>query len=197
MSTTIDAVPTLEDALASKPGVNLLVDNDIGTGLQAVRGPETTQVSALSLATGGVGVGSEAVPATFRVVAPAQTPPGSYADIEFAGQPDDGVKRRIGVGNAKEYGWLQSYENRPLYLNPIGNDVVIGTNEEVPLSSRVGIKTNSPQADLDVNGSLRTRTLEVTGGFAVRGIKQIADAPDKSRLRSLAVDPTTGTLYFV
>jgi hypothetical protein len=197
MSTTIDAAPTIDAELASKPGVNLVVDNDIGTGLQAVRGPEATQVSALSLATGGAAVGSDAVPATFRVVAPAETPPPSYASIEFAGQPGDGVKRRIGVGNAKDYAWLQSYENRPLYLNPIGNDVVIGTSDELPLSSRVGIKTNSPQADLDVNGSLRTRTLEVTGSFAMRGIKQIADAPDKGRLRSLAVDPTTGTLYFV
>mgnify|MGYP000244438395 CR=1 FL=1 len=56
-----------------------------------------------------------------------------------------GTKLKIG-GNTT-YSWIQSYESKPLYINQLGNNVILNLG-----GGRVGIGTDSPRTKLHVTG---------------------------------------------
>jgi Chaperone of endosialidase len=58
---------------------------------------------------------------------------------------------RMGVVNdgAEARGWIQTHGSKPLYINPLGNNVIINKG-----GGSVGIGTITPRQKLDVNGNL-------------------------------------------
>jgi len=194
MSTTTTDIRVLDGAPDTRAGASLLTDRVLNGTPQPVRAAAGA-ASPLSLATNHVAVeGTEEAPATFRVaVATQETPRAEPCNVEFAGT----AAGLLGLGNHADYSWLQSYGSRPFFVNPRGNDVILGAVLDPALPCGVGINTAKPEATLHVNGSTLTRTLTVAESLTIRGVKQIADAGDVGRLRSLAIDPETGTLYYV
>jgi hypothetical protein len=190
MSIALDNDTTLDNDVLGKPGVPLMTNEKLGETAQPVRDTDGTD-SALALGTGSAVVG-HAAPARFSVNAGYQGPEGDAPRVAVGGNG-----KLLGFGNHETWSWIQSYNGRPLRLNPVANDVIVGVDAKGPAGVKVGIRTATPQAELDVNGATRTGSLEVTGSFALKGVKQIASAPVTARLRSLAIDPETGTLYYV
>ncbi len=95
------------------------------------------------------------------------------------------------LGRTTSYGFVQSHNKEPLALNPLGNNV--------------GIGTANPAAKLHVAGTTRTQVLEITGGsdlaepFEVRGSETIKpgmvvaidpERPGRLRLANKAYDRT-------
>jgi hypothetical protein len=58
----------------------------------------------------------------------------------------------MGVVNAS-YRWIQSFQSQPLYVNPLGNNVIFNRD-----GGSVGIGTTSPGSKLDVRETLSTST---------------------------------------
>ena len=63
-------------------------------------------------------------------------------------------------------------------------------------SGRVGINQPNPQAQLDVNGSIRANGLTFTGELAVPGMKPESSAPPTAKLEAVYIDKNTGILYY-
>ncbi|CAL2106806.1 conserved exported hypothetical protein [Tenacibaculum sp. 190524A02b] len=53
------------------------------------------------------------------------------------------------IGTMNEYSWVQSHGSKPLYINELGNNVVINKN-----AGNLGIGTTDPKKKLHVNGTL-------------------------------------------
>ena len=63
-------------------------------------------------------------------------------------------------------------------------------------SGRVGINQPNPQAQLDVNGTIRAGGLTFTGELAVPGMKPETSAPPGAKLEAVYIDKNTGILYY-
>ena len=63
-------------------------------------------------------------------------------------------------------------------------------------SGRVGINQANPQAQLDVNGTIRAGGLTFTGELAVPGMKPESSAPPTAKLEAVYIDKNTGILYY-
>ncbi len=60
----------------------------------------------------------------------------------------------------------------------------------VSSAGRVGIGTPNPQQMLDVNGLIQAK------GIIISGVAPAANAPNAKNLKTLSIDPATGTLYY-
>ncbi|MET3020958.1 hypothetical protein [Flavobacterium hydatis] len=59
------------------------------------------------------------------------------------------------IGGASTYSWIQSHNSLPLYINELGNNIILN-----PRSGNVGIGTINPLAKLEVNnGNILVRNL--------------------------------------
>jgi hypothetical protein len=198
MSTTENAVPQgLEISSAALAIQDLGVPAPLSGNLQRVQ-DDSGVASAIYLSTSKLQAGSLAEPAAFQVQVPFNDPSGPSFVI------GDTSRSNLRMGVDPKYSWIQSHGNFPLQVNPVGNPVLIGASS----TASVGIGTASPQANLDVNGSVRATSLSVTGALSVgsltvagdslkiTGIPSATTAPTGgSTLKVLFVDPATGSLY--
>jgi hypothetical protein len=197
MSTTENAVPQGIEIADVTTGIqDLGVPTALSGTLQRVQ-DDTGVASAMYLSTAKLQVGSADQRASFQAMVPLSDANGAGCIIG-----DSNVNLRLGV-NAN-YAWIQSHGSKPLELNPIGNTVAIGSAGNI----NVGIGTSSPQARLDVNGSVRAGSLTVAGalnvgsltiagqGLKITAVPSATTAPGGgSTLKVLFVDPATGSLY--
>ena len=64
------------------------------------------------------------------------------------------VNTSLRLGGNTTYSWIQSHSSKPVYINELGNNVIINLS-----GGSVGIGTSSPSTKLDVNG-----VITATGG---------------------------------
>ena len=64
------------------------------------------------------------------------------------------VNTSLRIGGNTTYSWIQSHSSKPVYINELGNNVIINLS-----GGSVGIGTSSPSSKLDVNG-----VITATGG---------------------------------
>ncbi len=74
--------------------------------------------------------------------------------------PPSGGVSGLALGSTSTYRWIQSYNLLPLYINPLGNDVIILSGG----GGNVGIGTTSPTYPLEVVGDIKARSIILTGG---------------------------------
>lgn len=198
MSTTENAVPQgIQIADAATAIQDLGVPAPLSGTLQRVQ-DDTGAASSLYLSTVKVQVGSATQPGSFLAEVPLSDANGAGFIVGNSAQSN------LRLGSHANYSWIQSHGNKPLELNPIGNTVAIGSAGNI----NVGIGTSSPQARLDVNGSVRATSLTVSGalsvgaltiagaGLKITGVPSATTAPaGGSTLKVLFVDPATGSLY--
>jgi hypothetical protein len=198
MSITENAVPQgIEISAAALAIQDLGVPAPLSGTLQRVQ-DDSGVASAMYLSTSKLQAGSLAEPSAFQVQVPFNDPSGPSFII------GDASRSNLRMGVDPNYSWIQSHGNKPLEVNPVGNNVVIGSIS----AASVGIGTATPQARLDVNGSVRATSLTVTGalsvgsltiagpGLRITGVPSATTAPTGgSTLKVLFVDPATGSLY--
>ncbi|MBW4508239.1 MAG: tail fiber domain-containing protein [Scytonematopsis contorta HA4267-MV1] len=164
-------------ALSTKNGgdaLNILDGGNVGIGTASPT--EKLEVKGNLKASGG---------ATFN----GNVSIGTLATLEIINQSQDveggntlvlGPKKLI-LGYHRDYSWIQSYDSRPLAINPLGNKVGIGTNKPDEMldvkgnlkasgkitgadgifTGKVGIGTTEPQASLDVRGAIHAGNSDI------------------------------------
>jgi hypothetical protein len=60
------------------------------------------------------------------------------------------------LGGNSSYSWLQSHNGKPLYINQLGNNVVINSG-----AGNVGIGTTNPDSKLTVNGNIHAKEVKI------------------------------------
>lgn len=74
-----------------------------------------------------------------------------------------GTRFGLGYDNTNNYGWLQTWNAKPLYLNPLGNNIIFNRD-----GGNVGIGTTSPATKLHVNGTI-TGSVLTNGSIDITG----------------------------
>ena len=72
-----------------------------------------------------------------------------------------GGNASLRIGTMNEYSWIQSHGSRPLYINELGNNIILSKNR----SGNVGIGTEIPKSKLDVRGLERNQFRIYKDGF--------------------------------
>lgn len=107
----------------------------------------TNNLERMRIASGGnVGVGTTNPQSRLEVVGPTLTvaTPSTYAfSVANSG---GGATHDLSFGSNASYAYIQSFSGKPLYINSLGNNVLIGP-------SNVGINTNAPEYYLDVTAA--------------------------------------------
>lgn len=111
---------------------NLQVEQALSATTQSVK-DQKGNTSSLALSTDGVGIGTTSPRKKLHIVGPAPAD-ANDAQLEIS-EPNGNF---ILLGRAADYGFVQSHNGQPLALNPLGNNV--------------GIGTTSPGAKLEVSG---------------------------------------------
>ncbi|MCL1663147.1 hypothetical protein M2T78_02715 [Elizabethkingia ursingii] len=75
----------------------------------------------------------------------------SYGDL-YIGDSATSVR----LGTTSDYSWIQSHGSKPLYINRLGNNIVLNNQ-----GGNVGIGTINPQNKLDVNGTVHAKEVKV------------------------------------
>jgi hypothetical protein len=134
-------------------------DNDAHIHLMPNNAPLMTLLSA-----GLVGIGTQAPGAKLQIIHGNQDANGNALILGPTNQSN------LRLGYHQNYSWVQSHGSKPLAINPVGNNV--------------GIGTTNPQAKLDVNGGIRA---------------QLPNAPvpgSGAQLHYVVIDTNTGKLYY-
>jgi hypothetical protein len=140
-STTNWYGPRMEEINGSEPSVEQL----LGT----VGQPATNNKTAFM--GGNVGIGTTSPVANLQVIgAPSNSSGGSL----IIGSTN---ATNLRLGYNTNYSWIQSHMGLPLYINELGNDLILNPN-----AGRIGIGTTSPSEKLSVNGNIKAQKLIVT-----------------------------------
>jgi hypothetical protein len=124
--------------------INLQVDQDLNATAQPVK-DSNGNTSPLAVSTDAVGIGTASPRKKLHVVGPAPAD-ANEAQIEVAASNGHFML----LGRTDAYGFVQSHNREPLALNPLGNNV--------------GIGTTSPAQLLHVKGSLPILVLQDSEG---------------------------------
>lgn len=117
--------------------VGLAAFNDVNSALV----PLAFSASRFDFTNGNVGIGTTSPDQALQVA--------GIVDVSAGGAPPGTNVGGVGIGyNYGSYSWIQSYNVKPLVLNPLGNNV--------------GIATTAPTAVLDVAASSYATGLKVT-----------------------------------
>jgi hypothetical protein len=125
--------------------------------------PNNTPQMAL-LSNGLVGIGTTTPGAKLQIINGNQDANGNTLILGPTGQSN------LRLGYHQNYSWIQSHGSKPLAINPIGNNV--------------GIGTTNPLTKLDVNGGLRAQ------------LPSASSAPSGAQLHPVVVNINTGVLYY-
>ena len=109
--------------------------------------------------TGNVGIGSTAPTSKLQVIIPEST--SGVTGVTIVGNTNSKV---LALGASSTYAFVQSHGSVPLYINELGNNVIIN-----PAAGNVGIGTTSPTVKLDVSGSVNVRSVAPTITFDRNG----------------------------
>lgn len=101
-------------------------------------------------ASGDMGIGTDNPIARMHIF---NSPQNSNGNTLILG-PVEGSNLRLGYNT--EYSWIQSHGEKPLFINELGNNVVINA-----LGGNVGIGTLTPRERLAVNGNIRAKEIKV------------------------------------
>ncbi|WP_160138281.1 hypothetical protein [Chryseobacterium sp. c4a] len=99
---------------------------------------------------GNVGIGVEDPLAKLHIATSKQNE-SSLGDI-FVGDANANMR----IGNTPEYSWIQSHASRPLFINTLGNNIILNKN-----GGNVGIGMSNPQNKLDVNGTIHAKEVKI------------------------------------
>lgn len=119
---------------------------------------------------GRVGIGTTKPSAKLHIMGDA---PADANSAQFAISSSDGHSMLL--GRAASYGFVQSHNRDPLALNPLGNNV--------------GIGTTAPQARLDVAGTTRTDILQIDNGGDLAEPFNVAGTDTVEPGMVVAIDP--------
>jgi len=100
--------------------VDLTVAHNLNTNLQLVQDKNANQ-SALALGTNSVRIGTETSMGNLQIINLPQDAGGNTLILG----PTNASNLRLGYHT--DYSWVQSHGSKPLAINPIGNNVGIGT----------------------------------------------------------------------
>jgi hypothetical protein len=123
--------------------------------------PNDTALMSL-VSSGLVGIGTQAPGAKLQIINGNQDANGNTLILGPTGQSN------LRLGYHQNYSWVQSHGSKPLAINPVGNNV--------------GVGTANPQTKLDVNGGIRA---------------QLTPPPANANLHSVFIDLNTGMLYYI
>ncbi|HTW83153.1 MAG TPA: hypothetical protein VMD91_03665 [Candidatus Sulfotelmatobacter sp.] len=170
--------------------VDLTVPNPIGTQAQYVQDQLGNQ-SALAVGAKAVGIGTSS-PTTALTVQGGGSPPltvrGSSLNYAMLGLWGDG---------APDQWQLQATNQNPPVFRiayPQNNPWFV-----IQAGGYVGIGTQTPQAKLDVNGTVRATGLQINGPLALQAnqvtLTGLTTPPPGVTTVDVVVDPATGKLY--
>jgi hypothetical protein len=175
---------------AAVGSVDLTLPGTIGAQPQYVQDQFGNQ-SPLSVGSGNVGVGTNAPISTLTVLGGGSPPlvvQGSSQNYAMLGLLGDGAAQmwQLQATNMGSPQFRIAYpQNDPwMVIQPTGE---------------VGIGTQSPQAKLDVNGTIRATGLSINGPLSLQGntlaITGLTTPPSGVSTIDLVVDPNTGRIY--
>jgi hypothetical protein len=117
----------------------------INNGDVNLGGTSATSSPIVKITTAGnVGIGSTSPTSKLQVIVPEQA--SGVGGLTIVGNTNSKV---VSIGANATYGYIQSHGTVPLYINELGNNVIIN-----PSGGSVGIGTTSPTYKLDVEGTI-------------------------------------------
>ncbi|MDM8176931.1 hypothetical protein QT327_21700 [Olivibacter sp. 47] len=108
--------------------------------------------------TGNVGIGTTAPYGKLQVI---NTEEDSNGKALVIGQVTSATSSNLRLGYNSTYTWIQSHGQKPLYINELGNNLILNKT-----TGNVGIGTTNPTEKLAVNGVIRAKEIKVESGWA-------------------------------
>ncbi|WP_172279289.1 hypothetical protein [Chryseobacterium sp. LAM-KRS1] len=100
---------------------------------------------------GNVGIGTSAPQAKLNIVSSPKNP-----DQEGTLILGDVSQVNMRFGSNEQYNWIQSHASSPLYINPLGNNLILNRD-----AGNVGIGTQNPDQKLTVKGKIHAEDVIV------------------------------------
>lgn len=145
----------------------------------------------MNMASGNVGLGTTSPAGKLHVFNKNETANGGALILGPTNQSN------LRMGYNSNYSWIQSHGSKPLAVNPIGNNV--------------GVGTLAPAAKLDVNGNINTKAVNVNSNIQFNkiqaghvkcgshggGVKEVTiNFPQRFRLKPMCVCTVRGEGYY-
>lgn len=140
----------------------------LSSGKAGIGYNDTAQTAALAV-NGNVGIGTTSPEGKLQIINTSQTAEG---DTLILG-PTNSSNLRLGYHS--DYSWIQSHGGKTLLINPIGNNVGIGT-------------TTIPTEKLEVNGNIKATNATLTGTLTVTPVLTAND--NNATLSAVVINPT-------